>query len=510
MATAGSHKIYTYVRLSGMDTLSVEKYMALFVGLFIFSFISQRTWRFFAMGFILLLSFFQFAHLEFYGLPIYPGEFLLAFTQGGEIWGTLKEELSIFVLPSLIVLLPAIGLYFVNKKTTKSVGSRFMVYLFIFYLIFNPMRTFVTGNNWGRQPSGEEFEGMNIYLSASYFLGKILPAKLASTHPPIKRRSPLNFIKKHHPKSNIIFVLGESLTPNHMSLFGYQRRTTPFLNKLKEDPNFHYLEGLSSGVSSDVSVAFLMNNTFGDQGREDVYKGKNCLFRLAKEAGFSTHYYSTQSNQQLRYIRNSICPKYIDDYADLEKIDSSIDDKDTARDLLLLDKLGSLNLESGKKFILLHQRGSHSPYAKRFTEEFNVFKSKSDDDRKMRNLNHYDNSVLEFDHFYKNLISFIKKQKTPTYVVFVSDHGEGLGEEGVYGHGKLNMISAQVPLLVYYHNVESGLPLPSKPTHFHLSLFLTELMGYEGSFRYFQKLDEYIIYGNDIDGFMGSLKVRDF
>jgi glucan phosphoethanolaminetransferase (alkaline phosphatase superfamily) len=498
--------------MSGVDSIKSEKYIALFIFLFLFSFIRQKIWRFLSMGMVLYFSFFQFVHLEFYGLPVYPAEIYLLFTQVGEIFGTLKEDYGVFWFPVLISLVPTILLFFLNKKIETKKSSKYLVFLFIFYFIYNPTRTFVTGNTWGRQPSSEEFEGMNIYLSTSYFLGKILPSKLVSKKGLSSSMAILDFKKTKDLNHNVIFVLGESLTPNHMSLFGYTRKTTPFLESLKNDENFFYARAFSAGVSSDVSVAFLMNNSYGPDGARDVFNGKNCVFSIAQKADFKTYFYSTQSQQQLRYIMNSICPRYIEDYKNLEMLDPTIEDTNAADDGHSIKALKKIDLNSGKNFITLHQRGSHGPFSLRFSQQANAFEVTDEDDRYSANIKYYDNSVVQFDFYMKELIEYVRKQKKPTIMVYVSDHGEGLGEEGVWGHGKLNRISFEVPFLFYSNDKKLAQrykeQFPKQMTHFNISLLLADLVGMESEMKFSTQMKEYIVYGNDIDGFMGYMRLE--
>ena len=491
--------------------IPLSSYLGLFIILFIFSFIRISFWRYLAMGFILILSFFQMAHLEYFGLPVHPSEFWLLFAEISEITGTLKEDLSAFLKPVLLVIPSLILLWKLNKKFQPKISSRFLHFLFIFYFIYNPIRTFITGNTWGRQPSTQEFDGMNLYLSTSYFLGKILPYKLSQKKLNTKTNPKITF-NFHKPiKRNIILVQAESLSSNHLSLFGYKRKTTPFLESLTTDTNFIYRRGVSSGVSTDVAIAFFMNNTFGLSGVNDVYSGKNCLFNLAKKAEFETYFYSTQSSQQLRYIANSICPKFIDHFKSLENIDPNIKDENAADDHKLLDFLKEVPLEEGNKFITLHQRGSHSPYNLRFNKKSDVF-SGNTGTGKDDTVNFYDNSVYHNDLFFKELISYIKTLRTPTTIIIVSDHGEGMGENGVWGHGMLKKESFEIPILIYTQNddliKEKSLALQTNPTHLNASLLISYALGFESNLELEKTPKIYQILGNDLDGFAGFLELE--
>lgn len=493
--------------------LSLEKFIGLFIILFIFSFIKNNFWRRLSMNFVVGLSLFQMMHIGFYGMPVYPMAIYLLFADSKEVFDVLLQELSIFTVPSLLVL-PAIALnIFADKKAFLLKKIPYLHFLFIFYFIYNPTRTFVTGNTWGRQPSTQEFMGMNIYLSMSYFLGKILPYKLAKNK--ISDYVQTIHLEKSTPTNvDIFFVLGESLSANHLSLLGYNKPTTPYLDSLKEDKNFFYRRGISSGVSTDVATAMLMNNTYGLNGGAEVIKGNKCLFNLAKQNGFQTKFYSTQSSQQLRYITNSICQSYIDDYKDLDMLHPDIDNANKADDKLSIKALPALS-HSQNNFIILHQRGSHSPYELRYSKENTKFELSGyyNQDR----VNHYDNSVVEFDKFMQTLILKVKKISQKAIIIYVSDHGEGLGEEGVWGHAALKRPSLEIPVLFYTHNFseihEKLKTLPENPTHLNVSLFISKLLGWKLSKDVaikdiFTIPKDYTILANDIDGFAGFLETE--
>lgn len=504
LLTFFAEKIF-FVIQGAEHLLPADKYIGAVIALYIFSFIRSERWRFIFLGLILGLSFVQMVHMSFYGVPVYPAAIWLFFTEGGEIIGTLKEEFIVFLIPVSIVMPSLIILWFVNKKIKVKKSLPFLPLILLVLLTYYPIRTFMTGNTYGRQPSTEEFMGMNIYLSSSYFLGKILPDKLSGKAPIIKNEFKINFEKVAPFNGNIIFIVGESLSANHLSLLGYKRETTPLMDKLaKTDDNFFFSRGISSGVSTDVSVAFMINNTFGLQGQRDILQGKKCLFKFAKDSGFETSFFSTQSQQQLRYITNSLCLGEITNYKNLEDIDPSIEDQNAADDLKLLTQIDSVLNSKKNQFIVLHQRGSHGPYNLRYPKGSGRFKmvGKYQADR----INHYDNSVIEFDKFIAKLIAKVREDSKPTMIFYMSDHGEGLGEEGVWGHATLKAPSYHVPLISYYHNTQTRGYFTKMPTHLELTLFISKLLGHKSDTKF--PLKSYTILGNDMDGFAGSVNIK--
>jgi len=292
-----------------------------------------------------------------------------------------------------------------------------------------------------------------------------------------------------------------------MSLYGYQRPTTPFLDSLKSSPNFFHTIGLSSGVSTDVSVAFFLNLGYGESGAIKAAKGEHCLFRTAKTIGYSTHFLSTQSGEQLRYIAPYLCSAYLDDYRSLESISPQTENPNAANDKHLLPKLSELLKSGSKRFIILHQRGSHGPWKLRSTPESTKFTSNDVDPR----VNDYDNSVVEFDIFWKELNEMLEKQKSKTLVIYLSDHGESLGKEGRWGHGFLARSSFEVTLLIQSFNKD--LPARTKQLfpympHYNLALYTTQELGWETNQSPFTIMKDYVIFGNDIDGFAGKANIQ--
>ena len=502
---------YGYYALKGFPIIffSPGKYLLIYLFFLVFSF-AKGTWtRFFFLSSLMILSYFQMAHLSYFGTQILPTEVYLLFTQFGEITGVVFEEVQHLLIPLLFTIIPlAVGLIFFRRLKTQYSFS-FITALLIAYFLYNPIRTSITGNTWGRQPSTRELSGMNVYLSISYFLGRILPSKFSKNSLPKEKNSSLSLEitkSKYQDWDNIIVVLGESLSPHQMSLFGYGRSTTPNLEAMSSSTNFFKTFGLSSGVSTDVSVAFFINLGYGDAGGIKAAKGQHCLFRLAKSVGYSTHFLSSQNEEQLRYITPYVCSSFLDDYKSLESITPGIENPNAAIDRALLPKLSELLNSGGKRFIMLHQRGSHGPWKLRATPEAMKFTDHKTDER----LNDYDNTVVEFDLFWKELSTLLEKQKSRTLVVYISDHGESLGMGGRWGHGFLDPSTFEVPIIIQSFNQ----PLPQRTRElarflpsYNLGLFTAQAMGYETNQSPYSVMKDFVIYGNDIDGFAGKAAI---
>jgi glucan phosphoethanolaminetransferase (alkaline phosphatase superfamily) len=95
----------------------------------------------------------------------------------------------------------------------------------------------------------------------------------------------------------------------------------------------------------------------------------------------------------------------------------------------------------GKKFIVLHTSGSHWNHSARYPEAFGVFKPTCPNIKNIDQsgctleelVNSYDNSILYTDYIISQVIERVKNQNA--FLIYVSDHGESLGENGVFAHG---------------------------------------------------------------------------
>ena len=130
-------------------------------------------------------------------------------------------------------------------------------------------------------------------------------------------------------------------------------------------------------------------------------------------------------------------------------------------EILLRGMEGIARDATGNLFVVMHQLGSHGPaYFKRYPAAFKQF-SPACENEDLRNctvaeiVNAYDNSLLYTDFFLSKVIDFLARSETKydTAMLYVSDHGESLGDKGLYLHGMPYSIAPdvqkQVPFLLW-------------------------------------------------------------
>ena len=135
-------------------------------------------------------------------------------------------------------------------------------------------------------------------------------------------------------------------------------------------------------------------------------------------------------------------------------------------DEILLDITNKI-LKNNKDNILivLHTMGSHGPrYYKRFPEKFAKFKpfcnNETPQNCSKNDLNNsYDNTIVYTDYILSKLIDILKDNKDyNSFMLYASDHGESLGENGIYLHGLPKKIA------------------PKEQTNFAMVLWLSDQM----------------------------------
>lgn len=243
------------------------------------------------------------------------------------------------------------------------------------------------------------------------------------------------------PPIRVVFVLGESVRPDHLSLYGYKRQTTPFLDSIKNDI-----------IVFDDAVA-TANWTLGAVPSiifHEMPQGKASVVRTMKEAGFDTAWFSNEP--RYLYGRDADQSVYAEDGFSFKYR------KDTA----LLPYFHSFIKQAGQKqFVVLHTFGSHISYDSRYGDEAKLFKPTLTDigvidplpRDKVATINSYDNTIVQLDLFLKDVIETVAKDSMPTVVVYESDHGEDLfdDERNRFMHAMTNptSYSLRVPLFVW-------------------------------------------------------------
>ncbi len=255
--------------------------------------------------------------------------------------------------------------------------------------------------------------------------------------------------------TDIIMVVGESASRDHLSLYGYPLQTTPRLDAMSDS-----LVIFDDVIGTSTLTAFNMNRilTFlSDHDPAGDWYKKPMLFSLLNEAGYETAWIS---NQEKSGIWGNSTVAMVSMASEIRFVGSISSDDATLQmfDEILLPEISEmLNRGDKAKFIGVQMMGSHIEYRRRYPGDFNIFTSDSIMNNKSlgrfslskaRVLSQYDNSILYTDYILSQIIGMASRMDRPTLVIYFSDHGENVYDGGGDYCGR-DERHVEVPFIIY-------------------------------------------------------------
>lgn len=247
-----------------------------------------------------------------------------------------------------------------------------------------------------------------------------------------------------------VLVIGEAARYGNFAINGYDRDTTPQLSKIDDLASF---KAKSCANNTYESVPCMLSR----YGKKDLnlIDTESSMLSVLTRLGFNTIWIGTQSIT--RYYKNKPGGSFHDE-VDFQMVPGgSLVFQPNSHDGQMLPYLEENVKSEGKKFIVLHSSGSHWDYSKRYPREFAQFQPALDGSIKHdasscdreELINSYDNSILYTDFFLSSVIERLKDKKA--FLVYASDHGESLGENGRLAHGGEGDVPEQytVPFIVW-------------------------------------------------------------
>ena len=250
----------------------------------------------------------------------------------------------------------------------------------------------------------------------------------------------------------LVFVVGETARAQNWGLNGYARETTPQLTQMGV---INFSDMHSCGTNTEVSVP-CMFSSFGRRNYdEDKIRSHQSLLHVLERAGITTLWRDNQSGCK------GVCDGL--EYQSLGNAQSSslcVDGR-CFDEILLEDLPAQARKNPGDRVIFLHQLGNHGPsYFQRYPAAYRKFIPTCDTPEmgkctREQIVNSYDNAILYTDHFLTQVIKKLQGLSDyDTAMIFVSDHGESLGEKGLFLHGMPYAIAPQeqtrVPLVMWF------------------------------------------------------------
>ncbi len=308
-----------------------------------------------------------------------------------------------------------------------------------------------------------EHKALRAYANPAYPLYSLAvlgASQVRAAHPgplvPVGEDAHISPQDPHHEL--IILVIGETARADHFSLNGYIRETNPLLGR-EDIVSFTDFTACATSTAESLPCMFALNGKDGS--------GKENLLDVLQRDGVNVLWLDNNSDSKGVALRA--------DYRNFRSPGNNPLCDEECRDPGMLQPLqGYIDAHPEQDiFIVLHQMGNHGPaYYKRYPKAFEFFKpacQDSDLSRCSREeiINAYDNAVRYTDYFLVQAINLLKKNDGAfeTALFYVSDHGESLGENGVYLHGLPRAIAPRaqlhVPAILWFGRHFDGIDRPA-------------------------------------------------
>jgi len=338
-------------------------------------------------------------------------------------------------------------------------------------------------------PRANRLGAENAYRSFKLLTVGILPDLISNQQPQTPALDEPELIGP--VDANVVLILGETVRSRSMSLLGYDLDTTP---KLRQIDGLFATSVFPAGTMTRTTFAGLFHRLKYPGLGSQFISQSNCLFRLAKQNGFQTHFLYSENQRAADTLMPFMCP----DYLDRVRVAEDAPDGQDIFDQNLYYELDQIDLDR-PNFITIMPRGAHSPYNENTPDAFKPFD------------HNYDNSILYFDHVVGNIIEKLRAgSDRTTYVIVTGDHGELLkGESDKRGHGWFRRDVIRVPFLFLTLNNESteySAEVQKVRSHFDIATLIQRLIGYDSSVEDLSKREIYVN-GSDVSGLAGQLKL---
>ena len=272
---------------------------------------------------------------------------------------------------------------------------------------------------------------------------------------PSKARGPVQVVgaDAHRPPAALarrprllVLVVGETVRGDHWGLNGYVRQTTP---ELAARGVVNFPDVTACGTSTEVSLPCMFSPFGRERYDRDAIRGHESLLDVAARAGVGVLWRDNQSGCK------GICVRQRSETMGPADAATLCADGRCFDEILLSGLQVRIDAVPGDALIVLHMLGNHGPnYFERYPPKFERWtpvcrSAELGRCSKQEIVNAYDNAILYSDAVLGQLIDLLAKQQgRDAAMLYLSDHGESLGEYGLFLHGAPHAIAPRPQLHV--------------------------------------------------------------
>ncbi len=364
-------------------------------------------------------------------------------TMMGNVLNTNIEEASAFLsagtLPYVLFLCLPLCFLLARTQIRKSSRSRISVLslgliVFAIGLLYLSSSTWLWVDKHAKKLGGMVLPFSYIVNTVRYEAGRIDHSREQIQLPDA------HFLADQ--KTIVVLVIGESARANNFSLYGYERNTNPLLSH-------------TGAIALKNTTAC---STYTTASLRCILSHLDMSFEFAKPyETLPTYLYRHGVDVIWRTNNWGEPPMKVAEYQRARDLRATCTGPDCSYDPVLLTRLVERirTSEKNKVLVVLHQRGSHGPtyhteYPDRFERFSPVCNSVEANNCKPSTLtNAYDNTILYTDFVLNRVVNLLETlEDTSTLMMYISDHGESLGEFGLFLHGTPYSLAPDVQKLV--------------------------------------------------------------
>lgn len=250
----------------------------------------------------------------------------------------------------------------------------------------------------------------------------------------------------------LVVVLGETARSQNFALNGYAADTNPALSKR---PVVSFSNVSACGTSTAVSVPCMFSLMTQSGYKEGKARYQSNVLDILQQAGIRVLWRDNNSGCK------GVCDRVPNQTPRQFNAGADCDGSECYDPQMLNGLQNWLKQSPQSTVIVLHQKGSHGPaYYKRVPGEFQHFaptctSNQLQDCSQQAITNAYDNTIRYTDYFLDRVIAFLQQQGAEynTAMLYISDHGESLGENNLYLHGMPWLLAPEeqkkVPLITW-------------------------------------------------------------
>jgi len=420
-------------------TLFVLVMLLTVLAMFLTALVSERFLKPLAMAIMLGNS------LALYFIQTY--QVILDKAMMGNVFNTNTSEASSYLDPAMLLHVLLFGVFpawLVSRITLKRVSRLRTLAALLLSLFVGVGWLYLNAQTWlwidqhGRRLGGMILPWSYVINAARYQSEKSMQSRELVLLPPA------HFAAPHGKKQVVVLVIGESARAANFSLYGYARDTNPRLTR-------------SGAVALHGARACATYTTAALQ----------CMLAHVDTASALFHNYEALPSYLQRHGIDTIWrtrnwgepPLKVATYQRDTDLVASCSGAHCGFDEVLLTGLAErINASaSDKVFVVLHQSGSHGPdYFNHYPPDGERFAPvcrsvRLQDCTPDTVTNAYDNTILYTDRFLGATIDLLRTlPDSETLLIYLSDHGESLGEFGLYLHGTPYALAPDVQKEVPY------------------------------------------------------------